>query len=68
LPARIKHSLRDRGDTPIRQKGFVAGDPATKVLETQYPDPTAEVFKPNAWAKSTGGTRGLVSRLASPVR
>ena len=56
LPARLKHSLRNPGDMPIRQICFFPGDPATTFLEEEYPDQTVEVFNPSEWAKSHSPT------------
>jgi quercetin dioxygenase-like cupin family protein len=56
LPAHMKHSLRNPGNTPIRQICFFPGDPATTFLEGEYPDQTVEVFNPSEWAKSNSPT------------
>jgi quercetin dioxygenase-like cupin family protein len=53
LPPRVKHSLRNSGDTLIRQICFFPGDPATTFLEGDYPGQTVDVFNPSEWAKPT---------------
>jgi len=51
LPPRVKHSLRNSGDTLLRQICFFPGDPATTFLEQDYPGQTVDVFRPSEWAK-----------------
>ena len=51
LPARLKHSLRNSGDTLIRQICFFPSDPATKFLEADYPGQTVDTFNASKWAK-----------------
>jgi quercetin dioxygenase-like cupin family protein len=53
LPPRVKHSLRNSGDTNIRQICIFPDDPATTFLEDDYPGQTVEVFNPSDWAKPT---------------
>jgi uncharacterized cupin superfamily protein len=53
MPARMKHSLRNCGDVPIRQICFFPGDPATTFLEGEYPDQSVDVFNPSEWARPT---------------
>jgi quercetin dioxygenase-like cupin family protein len=51
LPPRVKHSLRNSGDTLIRQICFFPSDPATKFLEADYPGQTVDTFNASKWAK-----------------
>ena len=51
LPARVKHSLKNSGNTLIRQICFFPSDPATQFLEGEYPGQTVDVFDPSEWAK-----------------
>jgi quercetin dioxygenase-like cupin family protein len=51
LPARVKHSLRNPGNAPIRQICVFPSDPGTKFLETEYPGQTVDVFNPSDLAK-----------------
>jgi uncharacterized cupin superfamily protein len=44
LPARMKHSLRNCGDVPIRQLCFFPDDPCTQFLEEERPGQTVDVF------------------------
>jgi quercetin dioxygenase-like cupin family protein len=53
LPPRVKHSLRNSGNTLIRQICFFPGDPATTFLEDDYPGQTVDVFNPSRWAEPT---------------
>jgi quercetin dioxygenase-like cupin family protein len=52
LPARMKHSLHNPGNTLIRQICIFPRDPATTFLEGDYPGQTVDVFNPSQWAKS----------------
>ena len=51
FPPRVKHSLKNSGDTLIRQICFFPSDPATKFLEGEYPGQTVDVFNASEWAK-----------------
>jgi quercetin dioxygenase-like cupin family protein len=51
LSARMKHSLHNPGEMPIRQICFFPGDPVTTFLEGEYPEQTVDVFNPSKWAK-----------------
>ena len=51
LPPRVKHSLKNSGDTLIRQICIFPDDPATTFLESDYPGQTVDVFNPSEWAK-----------------
>jgi len=53
LPAHVRHSLRNTGETLIRPICVFPGDPATTFLEADYPGQTVDVFNPSEWAKST---------------
>jgi quercetin dioxygenase-like cupin family protein len=44
LPARMKHSLHNAGQTPIRQLCFFPGDPATTFLESDQPNQAVDLF------------------------
>ena len=56
LPPRVKHSLKNSGNTLIRQICFFPSDPATKFLEGEYPGQSVDVFSPSEWAKPTSST------------
>ena len=51
FPPRVKHSLKNSGDTLIRQICFFPSDPATKFLEGEYPGQTIDTFNASEWAK-----------------
>jgi quercetin dioxygenase-like cupin family protein len=51
FPPRVKHSLKNSGETLIRQICFFPSDPATKFLEEEYPGQTVDVFNASEWAK-----------------
>ena len=51
LAPRVKHSLRNSGNTLIRQICIFPSDPATTFLEGDYPGQTVDVFNPSEWAK-----------------
>ena len=52
FPPRVKHSLKNSGETLIRQICFFPSDPATKFLEEEYPGQTVDVFNASEWAKA----------------
>ncbi len=54
LPPRVKHSLKNSGDTLIRQICIFPGDPATQFLEGEYPGQTVDVFNASEWSKPSG--------------
>ena len=51
LPARVKHSLKNSGDSLLRQICIFPDDPATQFLEEDHPGQTVDVFNASAWAK-----------------
>jgi quercetin dioxygenase-like cupin family protein len=66
LPPRVKHSLKNLGDTLIRQICFFPSDPATTCLEGEYPGQTVDVFNASEWPNrphsvSTGDRRWLAA-------
>ena len=52
LQARVKHSLKNSGDSLLRQICIFPDDPATQFLEEDHPGQTVDVFNASEWAKS----------------
>ena len=55
LPPRVKHSLKNSGDTLIRQICIFPDDPRTTFLEDDYPGQTVDMFNPSEWTKPSNG-------------
>jgi quercetin dioxygenase-like cupin family protein len=51
LPPRVKHSLKNSGNTLIRQICIFPDDPKTTFLEDDYPGQTVDMFNPSEWTK-----------------
>ena len=51
LLARVKHSLKNSGDSLLRQIRIFPDDPATHFLEEDHPGQTVDVFNASEWAK-----------------
>jgi quercetin dioxygenase-like cupin family protein len=51
LPARVKHSLKNSGNSLLRQICIFPDDPATQFLEEDQPGQTVDVFNASEWAK-----------------
>jgi len=55
LPPRVKHSLKNSGNTLIRQICIFPDDPKTTFLEDDYPGQTVDMFNPSEWTKPSNG-------------
>ncbi|MGG5823841.1 cupin domain-containing protein [Falsiroseomonas sp. HW251] len=60
LPARVKHSLRNTGEAPLRQICFFPDDPRTERLEPEQEGQTVETYNAADTFEAEGTSRAVL--------